>query len=81
MIRATRHQLVTLRKVVCEEEKNTNSGSPDGKLVIILPVPGVVPYTVFFVFFGFTEPDDVLDRLQQRLSQPARPVVETRDTS
>ena len=40
-----------------------------------------VPYSIFIVLFVFTELDDVMDRLQQGPSQPARPILGTTDTS
>ena len=45
------------------------------------PVQRIVPYSISIVLLVFRELDDVLDKLQQGLSQAARLLVETIDTS
>ena len=45
------------------------------------PVSGIALYWIFNVFLVLTELEDLLDRFQQRPSQPVRPVMEAKDTS
>ena len=81
VIRETGHQIDTLCKAMWWR-KSTRPGSTDEKLESLSSCS--VGYSVLdfrCVFLVLTEFDDVLDRLQQGLSQAVRPVIETTSTS